>query len=292
MNNWGFPKSMISEVAFRTDVHKYDKTYFCLYVEGKTDKVFYERILKDNVTCRSVAEAVESDGLFRMPGSNRNTIIANAQAAKFESPPCFGVVDRDNSTEIVAKGVFYTDTRDLETLLIYTDDEMYQKIDPTLTLEEVKSALFMAYQFGYLTDAWKLYKNKGIDIIENVEKCYDVNNLINIEDLRYHLKRINARTLPSTQEMKQFKKNCNKISGVTWNEEVTSIAWDSVSGVWDYIKGHDFVYFLVKKNESLSKRIRFPSNALEYELINKYNVECFKKCSLYYELSKAELISI
>lgn len=292
MSEMKLPLGMSSETAFLADSSKYSKKYY-VYVEGSTDKVFYCRILKDGIVqCRSVAEATKSDLCFRDPTSNKKTIVKSLLFS--QSPPFFGIVDRDYDTKSSGGGVFYTDTRDLETLLVFSDVALYSRIGCQVEYDDVKKALFMAYQWGYVKDAFGLHKNDSSQrdsMIDGIEVCFNSECQLCIDSLREHLKKVISH-YPSNQDVKKFCSKEKKITGTSWNITRNVIDWTVHSDVWSFINGHDMLYFLKKVNQSVYDKYGNQVYGLEYAIINNYDVFCFRTTELYRLLNDSDLVKI
>lgn len=292
MSNFALPQGMVSETSFFIDSAKYKEKYY-VYVEGKTDKTFYCKILNnDSVLCRSVSEATQSDLCFKDPKSNKKSIVNSLLLKK--SPPIFGIVDRDNDTKSSGNGLFYTDTRDLETLLVLSDDKLCEKLGCQVDSQDVKQALFMAYQWGYLKQAFELHKNPNEirkKIILGAESYFNDEHQINVPSIREHLKKIGSEH-PSNQELKKFINADKNINGTHWKGTIALFEANMDSEVWKYINGHDFLYFLKVINIDICNKYGQMTYGLEYALINNYNIGCFKKTILYSSLFEAGLISI
>lgn len=292
MNKLNIPLGMLSETTINADMAKYKPKYY-IYVEGRTDKTFYSKVIRvSDVICKSVEEATRSDLAFRDRNSNKKTIIFNFGFNSSASPPSYGIVDRDYENKQSSFGVFYTDTRDLESMLIYTDKNLYQKLGCLLGYDDIKKALFMAYQWGYMKQQFSLfhYENLG-DVLLGIEKCFNESCQINIVQMREHIKQVSS-ACPSSGDIKRFAKNDKNITDNRWNQNFDVIDFETDLSVWAFINGHDFIYFLKATNESVNKKYGSQNYSLEYAIIENYDIDCFKSTRLYQFMMNANLVPV
>ena len=139
-----------------------------LLVEGETDKVFIERLTDpERVKCLSMGILSREQDELRTQkqyGNSKEEIIniiygiAKLHMLLSDCPkdidewPLFGLVDRDFDEPMEYAGIdklFFTDTHDLETLIINTDEEALYKIGScSISEEDVKKALCLSYQLA------------------------------------------------------------------------------------------------------------------------------------------------
>lgn len=143
-----------------------------LLVEGATDREFFTPFLKDGVRCISAAECDKADEMFSgMPTRRegeapdevslskttenyKQAIKESITELKFKACCVYGIVDNDTDDFLAGPLVWTTDTRDLETMLLKTDESLrYNFIDGyTVPQEVVSKSLFLAQQTTYYID--------------------------------------------------------------------------------------------------------------------------------------------
>ena len=145
-----------------------NKTRKILLVEGGTDVQFIEKIKTNVVDCINADRIFNSNASFRSSSSvrvnSKNSIVQLIFGiSKFPSPfiiypsdldkwDLYGLVDLD-CDELDAgcslPRLFITDTHDLETLIMSTDEDVFDNIDVCkISREDVSKAYFVAYQLA------------------------------------------------------------------------------------------------------------------------------------------------
>ena len=226
-----------------------------------------------------------------------------------ETWPLYGLVDNDfddSSDYSRITKLFFTDTHDLETLMISTDSELLTRLEQcSITADEVKAALFIADQLAVYRQA--IFKNGNLSthlINESdgtiaFEKYTDDNTV----DLSKLLQYINSKTekplskekLKKTREsiIKELKKKLNNDGG--WKKSFESFDVDSDNDLWMEINGHDVLSAICYVNPSVKEMFKNQDNHslnrdFELALSDAYNYDCLKKTKLHTKLQTACLL--
>ncbi len=280
---------MCSAAKLKEDYFKYQgvSQEYIVYVEGKTDQRFYSKILDDRlVQCWTVKEMERAESRYWYYKSNKRKIVESVKSMK--NPPNFGIVDRDHEKKEEEKGIFYTDTRDLESILIFSDEQLYTKLGCSISSDDYSKSLFMAYQWGYVKQKINLYNYpKNTNINDGIELCFNDALQICIASVREYLKKNNGCFLSDDQEqiIDRFIKTDKNIYQGVWNTSYQTVR--HISDLWDFVGGHDFEYFLKIINQDVANEKNFG-----YALIDNYDISCFKSTNLYRLLSMANLVKI
>lgn len=287
MSNLSLSFAMAAEPYFYADEGKYDKRIKRVYVEGALDKKFFSNIFISNyIKCRSVKEAEAIEKWFHIDSSKKE-IIANLRRIAGDS--VYGIVDRDYKEYEILPNIFCTDTRDIESLIAFTDKDIYKRLGTNIKASDVKTALVMAYQLGYAKQHLRLWSGHDSgwfsDLLDGVEKCYNNESELSIDQLRKHIKKISPDNYPSNADIAQFQAKHK-----AWNQSLDSLDFSELNSTWDYIGGHDFSYFLSIVSEEANQKYYGILHGMEHGLIDVYNYECFKSTKLYELLKKAELV--
>ena len=177
--------SIINYIQFHHDYKVFSKqTEKYLLVEGDLDRQFFDNQFAKSVQCVVVSNIIRSRGalsssFFKSKSQTQNvktniksvvceTIIGIAQLSaapwmqtsgkvkwppKMEKWPLYGIIDLDFNDEEQYekyKKLFVTETHDLETMLLATDENVLSKLNCDFTEDQIKKAFFMAYQMAFI----------------------------------------------------------------------------------------------------------------------------------------------
>ena len=153
-------------------------------VEGKTDEEFIKHYLKEDFKCRTVQGAYEnyiracdlmrtmsfnSHSHERSQSSHENNQLRRCNRKEvvkrvvWELSNVYGYVDKDNGKANVTPRLYVTDTRDLETMLLSTQEDLLRNLpECSISVDDERKALFIAYQVSKLKD--NLRESKKISL--------------------------------------------------------------------------------------------------------------------------------
>ncbi len=306
----------------------YNQKEKILLVEGKSDISFWERILSNTVFISDVTNYANSVcKLLNKRPNNKITVVEICKAfnsqEKYQSLPqtdtweIGGVIDRDfdDQTFDNIQSLHVTDTHDLETMLIYSDSNILQRLSIAksygivITREQANTAKRLSLQMGWLRMAvnilpfeekrWiylpKWHKQGRIDYA----LIHDNGNL----DINQFLHKINDRQLQDDQKSEEQLRilKSHIISTSVLKKHITSdgkwcnISYDAYDAleVWRVINGHDYLGFLkciVPRAEKAYRSNYRADNALEFDLIKAYDVNKFKSTHLYHSMNQCAFI--
>lgn len=292
------------------------KTAF-LYVEGSTDKRFYSRILKNNVNCVFTKEYIKSRDSFKSVQEEekfincKDVIIRICKKLIFEQSNTYGIIDKDgddidNNQRL---HLYVSDTYDLETMLMFTDNDWYTRMG--IPQEDVKKAIFIAVQLSSITHALRAVNCENVSDLnggsKEVEYCEFVNDKddckISLSLLLTYLfanekgaDKKSCALLKEMQNSKACKRVINKFSkeGLRlWIGDYDKIDHTSAL-LWQDINGHVALQSLRFVNDEANNkyrpRTRDEYRSFEYALISAYDYNCFRKTKLYQLMSEENLI--
>lgn len=307
-----------------------------LLVEGITDKRFIERIQVESLICWNVSYFMQRDDGFRTSRTrmvsqynSRDVIIAITRSIAYgpgfygfpehaQKWPLFGLVDNDfDDSEDYSRveKLFFTDTHDLETLMISTDKDLFARIESCdISAEEIKEALYLANQLAEFRQAINRVSKKqkdrtesGMilksDAIKETDGTIDYESFTNgdriiLADLVEHINNKMEKPLPKGKK----KKTCEEIAkdmrnllnkeGV-WKTPIESFTEDTY--LWKTINGHDILSAICYINPRVKERFVNSGDyglnrEFELALSELYDYQCLKNTKLYNRLKAAGLI--
>ena len=306
-----------------------------ILVEGKTDKKFIEKIKNKDARCYSVNDFMRSQNRFYNSKSqetesqdakqdNNKVIITEiishiAQYPEFfdfpkgaEKWPLYGFVDKDDDDlkqYLRYEKLFLTDTHDLETLMISTDDQLFTRINNCCIKEdEIKSALFIADQLATYRQAIKREGKLNQKNVQSEDGTIPFHNFtkgdyINLAMLIEHINNNSADEPLSRAKLKrihnniindrELKKSLNKDG--SWKKSIDTFEINQHSELWLNTNGHDILSAICYKSSAakntFSNRNGYRFNrSFEIALSDAYDYACLKKTSLYPKLKIANLL--
>lgn len=300
-----------------------------LLVEGTTDQKFIEHIKGDNTRCLAVADFMRARSAFstsRSPSSapykSKVVIITILKHIAYfpeyydfprgaEKWPLYGLVDNDfddsNDYARVTK-LFFTDTHDLETMMIATDIGLLTRLkECNITVEEVKIALYIANQLAAFR---KAIRNRNDEILKaglinaadgTIEfKAFTVGDKVDLAKLLEYMskklaKPLSKEKLKKTRDAisKDLKKQLDKEG--FWKKPLNSFVVNYDSDFWMDINGHDILsaicYIKPRVREVFINQGGYNQNRdFEFALSAAYDYGCLKTTKLYTKLQVAGLL--
>lgn len=298
-----------------------------LLVEGVTDRKFIGHIKSNDTRCLAVGDFMRARNAFstsRSPAPvSYNSKIVITTILKhialfpsyFDFPkgaekwPLYGLVDNDfdNSNEYIrVTKLFFTDTHDLETMMIATDDDLLTRLEQcNITSEEVKAALYISNQMAAFRQAIKENGALSLSLINASDGTIDFNVFSEDDkiDLVKLLEYINSKSerplsrekLKKTRDaiIKGLKKKLDKEG--FWKKTLESFEVASDGDFWMDVNGHDVLSAICYKNPSVREvfinRGGYSQNRdFEIALSEAYDYNCLKKTKLYTKLQAAGLL--
>jgi len=298
-----------------------------LLVEGATDQKFIGHIKGADTRCLSVADFMRARSAFstsRSPAPapyNSKVVITTIlkhiawYPDYFDFPkgaetwPLYGLVDNDfddsNEYARVTK-LFFTDTHDLETLMMATDKDLLTRLKQcSITADEMKAALYIANQMAAFRQTIKDNGNLNPGLINTSDGTIAFEEFTdgNMVDLAKLLQYINGKSentlskekLKRTREsiIKDMKKKLDKEG--RWKKSLESFVVNADSDFWMDVNGHDVLSAICYKNPSVREVFinqgGYSQNRdFEFALSETYDYDCLKGTKLYAKLQAAGLL--
>ena len=298
-----------------------------LLVEGATDKKFIERVKGSDTRCIAVADFMKTEAAFStsqstspMQFNSKEIILMILKDISFypecfnfpkgaEKWPLYGLVDNDfdkSADYSRTTKLFFTDTHDLETMMMATDSELFSKLKMcSINNDEVKEALYIASQMAALRKAIKKNRTFKVSTISESDGtiAFDAFTDGNKINLNKFLEYINDKLeIYLTQDklrkvradiLKDLKKQLDK-DGV-WKKSIESFSVTFDSDFWMDVNGHDIFsaicYINPKIKEVFSNRKNRKLNRdFEFALISAYDYNCLKITKLNVKLQEAGIL--
>lgn len=298
-----------------------------LLVEGATDQKFIGHIKSNDTRCLSVADFMRARSAFSTsrspapPQYNSKVVITTILKHIAFFPECFdfpkgaekwplyGLVDNDfddsNDYARVTK-LFFTDTHDLETLMMATDSGLLMRLEQcNITADEMKAALYIANQMAAFRQAIKDNGNLNPGLINAQDGTIDfesftVGDKVDFGKLLEYIsnkseKPLSREKLKRTRDAitKDLKKQLNKEG--FWKKTLESFSVNSDSDFWMDVNGHDVLSAICYKNPSVREVFinqgGYSQNRdFEFALSEAYDYDCLKETKLYMKLQAAGLL--
>lgn len=327
--------NLVARIKLKNDYHRFLSTPCdVILVEGSTDLKFIERVKSEQLVCIDVGRVMNSNQAFRInqtsnlkfTQSNVNSKDVICKVIKgisqwpstflklpkeIENWNIFGIVDLDFEESCQLNKIsklFVTDTHDLETLLISTDDALLNRIiGEDISIEQLQNSFFVAFQMAKIREFLnQFYDSDKFDLsaISCGSKDVDFSsfldvNKINIDELiNYIVGHSNVRLKnPEITKIKDKALKFKYIDSKTglWKSEISNFNISTIKDFWKLINGHDLlqliqfycekagVMFRNKNSYGLNRRF-------EFEIIEKYNYQNFTKTQLYSSLNSNNLL--
>lgn len=321
---------LVGGLTFTADYNSLVKgTKRLLIVEGQTDKKFIERILKDDVVCVVANKAFGAQKGFGREAINCKSAIMQVVYGmsklpitflkvpkSFETCTIFGMIDLDyddpSGEYLSTSRLFVTDTHDLETLLMSTDDGILQKLnDCVISPDDSKKAFYLAYQLGVIRKA--IYENNNTEMVltpvsgggpDEVDYSYFVSGYeINIRKLISYINERCDYCLSSAKEKKladkvvkdkQLKKKLD--SDDKWNGSWEEFEASKVADFWEVVNGHDILSLLRYINRDAAEKYAnhgsFSLNRdFEMDLVDSYEYAALGETKIYKDMRTEQVVT-
>lgn len=320
---------LAANARFKLDYRMYiSKKRKLLIVEGATDYEFIKHIQNDCVDCIVAAKVFNSNNQFRTkPGESincKNAIVKIITGISHYPSPfikyaddldkwdLYGMVDSDceeiGSSRPTPR-LFVTDTHDLETLLLSTDDDLLSRLEECeIQHEDITNAFFIAYQLATIRSEVEPYK-KDIDLQTIRCGSHDVDFSSFVEDLKISVPELirymsdNSRDSISGSKIKSIVKSvcaCKNLKkkidaeGV-WKQSVQEFSASMPSDFWMMVNGHDILQLLLLFSEDAAQFYGGDNGyslnrSFEMSMIAAYDYSNFTKTKLSQKMSEQGLI--
>ena len=295
-----------------------------LLVEGETDRLFIEKITNnDDVNCIIPNMSLDPDltnnkkaivhalfGLFKpemLCEPERSNVLELKLKEKLKNL-VFGMVDLDYdapSSYEPMPWLFVTDTHDLETLLLSTDEGDEGLVRRLKIPEDYsKKAYYLAYQLGFLRrevakliDKGKVKEKtflKPIKSEANYEKFVDKKTCkINLEKL---LKFFGCnKNKDEILNNKEIRKKIDKDSFL-WKGELKDFDKSTYEDFWRVVNGHEilslirYIYQQEANECDKSKALGLIYGDFENTIIDNYDYRTLNKTKIYEKMENAKIV--
>ena len=284
--------------------------YTVLLVEGGTDEFFVNKLEIQNFKCIAISdvrtaeeELMKSYYNYCKEKQSDNKRVArrdvlntvNVLNDKHKNIAGFyGLIDKDFTTDKSDKIILVTPTHDLETLLLSTDEEIFD--------ENIKEAFeisrHVAYLIGkvekYLQDHGYIYRklqdNDYRDIIPIQKRQLRLDDVMYLKDLTDFARLLdvlidenNDDKLRIIREVSQNISNI-EIDGYSDNDIYNIANGHDIANIMKLLCKEDIDKFIKSHNAEVHKK-----RDVEYAIIAKYNLSNFKNSPLYKDMTKIRL---
>lgn len=304
----------------------FDASRLLLFVEGPTDKYFIGKYLTHNVDCRPVKDILQSKEVLGQNTQNFNCrqVIVNLCRIKQLAPileyklnenewPIYGLVDSDNRDDNpqTINTLFFTDTHDLETLILSTDYKILFRIsEGKISSDDIKKALLLSYQLSVTrevirenTSSNDLSLGSISGSLSNIKfNLFVYDNKINVFKLIHY---VNNRNLDKDKINKIIDKVINnkiiseKVDKKTgnWKGNWKSFDYSKIPNFWNIVNGHDILHFLIYQCKyaklTFENKNDYPMDRrFEQKLVEKYDYSKFTKTNIYKKMKQAGLLTL
>lgn len=292
-----------------------------LLVEGSTDEEFIERLNIKDLMCIGIGPAREarerqleqkrkfekdekyssvpikwSYDIKKMNKASIKNIVEHQHQEGF-----YGLVDKDFDTpqkiQAYHENIMVTPKHDLETTLLSTDEAIFGL--PEYIKTSFENALRLAYSIGVVNKYLfkEGYRKLSLECIEH-KHINDYEHVIDIQEQEIKLKElirfmIKDENKPSEQEIEDFVGNIYDDGLIDFTNNMIIKKKD----LYDVANGHDIANIMkllckdtiaefIKKHNATQHGYR----AIEFAIIDKYNLTKFVKSPLYKELVNRKFI--
>lgn len=300
-----------------------------LITEGETDYQFVSTFISNKIWPMKSKSVCDAD--FKNQTSNEDTgwnmkdiiikivfglssIPTMISTRGLEDWKVFGMIDKDfdscDKSMISCPSLFITDTHDLETLLLSTDNELLKRLDKcTISDSDIKRAFFIAYQLGYIEEIANDICEKKIDfgVLKNSNNPVNYNEFleddcVNIKKLFSFCNKNTKRKLTksSLNSCASQVLNNNKVkkkvdSDGIWKQTLLDFDHNKIKDFWDVVNGHIVLsliryinygaYMAYDNNHAMRLNRNF-----ELDLINKYDYSKLSITNIYANMLKEGVV--
>ena len=301
-----------------------------ILVEGSTDKEFISNVKSESVDCIVASSVFNGNASFRtsatesvnckkaivqiIQGISRYPSFIIQKPNDIDKWDLYGMVDLDCDelgAGVPTERLFVTDTHDLETLMLKTDDILLDKLEGCeISHDDVKKAYFVAYQLSQLRDILKDIHDRNafnLGIISCGSRQVEFNSFLHetkvcFPDLVKYIaeksgnvyssekkKQIIDRVLKSKEGKRKFD-----AEGL-WKQEISSFDISSIPNFWTSINGHDVLQLIQYFNADVCAKYCSSTASLnrnfEMSLIKVYDYSCLSKTDLYKKMKAAGIVN-
>ncbi|SDB25217.1 hypothetical protein SAMN02910317_01224 [Ruminococcaceae bacterium FB2012] len=323
---------LFSNIQLKLDYKKYlSNDRKLLLVEGTTDERFVKHVKKENVDCVAASKIFLSNAAFST--KHKNNVSCKGAIYKlivgishYPSPfiiypsdidkwDLYGLIDRDSDEIDFSRSLprlLVTDTHDLETLMLSTDDDIFFRLnDCNITQEHIDKAFYLAHQLSITKRLLQDYYDKDSFDLQSLSSGsgkVDFSNLFDGERLDLHKlldyiceHSISPITIGKRQKLcetvcksKQGKKYYN--ADYKWKCKLSDFKEAMPSDFWLIVNGHDMLQLLMFINEEANNCFNdskgFALNrSFEMKLIDIYDYATFANTELSQKMILSGLIS-
>ena len=295
-----------------------------LLVEGETDRLFIEKITNDDVNCITPNMSFDPDstnnkkaivhalfGLFKpemLCEPERSNVLELKLKEKLKNL-VFGMVDLDYdapSSYEPMPWLFVTDTHDLETLLLSTDEGDEGLVRRLKIPEDYsKKAYYLAYQLGFLRRVVAKLIDKGIvkektflkpmKSEANYEKFVDKNTCkINLEELLNFFE-YNKNDKDEILNNKEIRKKIDKDSFL-WKGDLKDFDKSTYEDFWRVVNGHEilslirYIYQQEANEGAINEALPLLHADFEKIIITEYDYSALEKTKIYDRMKNENVV--
>lgn len=276
-----------------TPFHKsYHPKTIILYVEGDTDRIFFNSLDRKNYEAKRLIL-----GFFKSRKSHILDHISNSS-----DPYEYGLVDKDFDDSVKHEKLFYTDTHDLETLLLSNDNILIYRIFKKHFDHDIDNAKYMAYQIGVIKKTLFIIRKEKrgrLFLPNNVpfqRSLFTCDYKLIFEDFCSYFERINNNvSLPpdiiKKEELIRNNFSLDSASGkLIFKEEKYVILQQN--NLWDIINGHDILKLLKLLNNEINECFTKDNNFdFEHKLVEAFQKSMFINTILYFRMKTSDLFN-
>ncbi len=318
-------------VKFKLDYRAFlNKERKLLIVEGKTDQDFIKKVQSETVDCIVAANVFKSNAQFRTSDTGKVNcknaiVIIITGISHYPSPfiqypekmdewDTYGLVDKDCEElqfQRPTPRLFITDTHDLETLLLSTDDELLSRLkECKISKEDIERAYFIAYQLAETRTLLDDY-HEELDLRVLSGGSSDIrfyefleNDRININRLISYISSNSKEPLSGARIKKLCSNVCRSKSGKKlydatglWRHSLSDFISNIPADFWDEVNGHDILQLLMFINETAFAAFGDSqgytlNRSFEMSLIAAYEYSNFSKTNLKKRMIQEGLLTI
>ncbi len=324
-------KRLFDNIHFKLDCNKYiNQKRKLLIVEGSTDEKFIDPIKRQTVDCVVASKVFRSNAAFSTT-QNKSVNCKDAiyklivGISDYPSPfityekdidkwDLYGLIDRDNEDLDLSRPIsrlLVTDTHDLETLMMSTDDGLLFRLDGCIIpQDDIDKACFLANQLSLSRSLLRGYYDK--DSFDSHKLSFGSNNVdfsmifdadrINLQKLINYVSTNSAKPLLMSKRRKIYEsvkisKQGKKLFDADgkWKGSLSDFSAKRPVDFWLTVNGHDILQLLMFVNENVcycfgNKDGIGLNRSFEIKLIDNYDYSNFIKTELSNKMKSVELI--
>lgn len=328
-----YVNTLMANLSFKADYQSFLKKKGekarLLIVEGSTDESFIKKIINPDVACMIAKKAFFKHSLFGMEKeedslNNKSAIVQLIYGLSrmpqlisckgSENWIVYGMIDLDFDEEDsnLYRGLnqlFITDTHDLETLLLSTDNDLLHRIKKCVISDtDIKQAFSISYQIG-LVRSILIEGAYGINLspVSSGNRVVDYNVFID-DNGRLSLRKFmeyvqkNGDSKISAKKMdsiitklakdKRIKKYFDK--DFVWVQPADNFDYSSYKDFWNVVNGHDILALLKHVNKDIAKTYEGNTMSLdrefEFDLIDNYEYSRLNKTEMYRNMYSNQVV--